>query len=95
MAAPSALRDKKKPAAIEDYLERLRRAYAWVYSYEEEWAKVWAKDTGLPEDVHAFTELKLIPRKVGFAAFTDPRFSGGLPPSTTSPRPSEVLREDP
>ncbi|UUU35777.1 ABC transporter substrate-binding protein [Streptomyces sp. CA-210063] len=118
VAAPTALKDKKKSAAIQDYLERLRRAYTWVYSHEDEWAQVWAKETGLPEDValaavkrtyttriavavdkpliaseqeiaDAFTELKLIPNEVDFGDFTDPRFSGGLPPSTTAPRPSE------
>jgi sulfonate transport system substrate-binding protein len=51
VAAPSALQDKKKAAAIKDYLDRLRRAYKWVYSHESDWAKVWAKETGLPEDV--------------------------------------------
>ncbi|MEV7069473.1 ABC transporter substrate-binding protein [Streptomyces sp. NPDC091972] len=51
VAAPSALKDRKKAAAIADYLERLRRAYKWVYSHEQEWAKVWAEETGLPEDV--------------------------------------------
>jgi sulfonate transport system substrate-binding protein len=51
VAAPSALKDKKKAAAVKDYLERLRRAYKWVYSHESDWAKVWAKETGLPEDV--------------------------------------------
>lgn len=51
VAAPSALQDKKKAAAIKDYLQRLRRATAWVYDHQEEWAKVWAKDTGLPYEV--------------------------------------------
>ncbi|NNN29569.1 ABC transporter substrate-binding protein [Streptomyces sp. S3(2020)] len=51
VAAPAALRDKEKTAAIKDYLERLRRATAWVYDHQEEWAKVWAKDTGLPYEV--------------------------------------------
>lgn len=51
VAAPGALKDKEKVAAIRDYLERLRRAYKWVYSHEPQWAKVWAKETGLPEDV--------------------------------------------
>lgn len=89
-----------------------------MYDHEEEWAEVWAKDTGLPEDValaavkrtyttrievavdkpliaseqeiaDTFTQLKLIPRKVDFADFTDARFNGDLPPSTTTPRPSE------
>ncbi|MBC2900082.1 ABC transporter substrate-binding protein [Streptomyces cupreus] len=50
-AAPAALQDKKKAAAIEDYLKRLRRATAWVHDHQEEWAEVWAKDTGLPYEV--------------------------------------------
>ncbi|NUR31998.1 MAG: ABC transporter substrate-binding protein [Catenulispora sp.] len=119
VASPSALKDPKKVAAIKDYLERLRRAYKWVYSHESEWAKVWAKETGLPEDValaavkrtyttrvavavdrqliaseqqiaDTFTQLKLIPQKVDFGDFTDPRFNSGLPASTTAPRPSET-----
>ncbi|MEV5430881.1 ABC transporter substrate-binding protein [Streptomyces sp. NPDC052701] len=118
VAAPGALKDGKKAAAVEDYLERLRRAYTWVYDHEEEWAKVWAKETGLPADValaavkrtyatriavavdeplvaseqeivDTFAELELIPRRVDFGGFTDTRFNGGLPPSTTPARPSE------
>ncbi|MFE7275262.1 ABC transporter substrate-binding protein [Streptomyces sp. NPDC057623] len=118
VAAPNALKDKKKAAAIKDYLERLRRAYKWVYTHEDEWAKVWSKETGLPEDValaavkrtyttriavavdkpliaseqeivDTFADLKLIPNKVDFGGFTDTRFNGDLPPSTTAPRPSE------
>lgn len=117
VAAPNALQDKKKAAAIKDYLERLRRATAWVYDHQEEWAKVWAKDTGLPYEValasvkrtnatrisvavdkpliaseqqiaDAFTELKLIPKKVDFADFVDTRYNGDLPASTTAPRTS-------
>ncbi|WP_262057220.1 ABC transporter substrate-binding protein [Streptomyces sp. STR69] len=48
VAAPGALQDKKKAAAIKDYLDRLRRAQTWVFSHQEAWAKVWSKDTGLP-----------------------------------------------
>jgi sulfonate transport system substrate-binding protein len=51
VAAPNALKDEKKAAAIRDYLERLRRAQDWVYAHPEAWAKVWAKDTGLPYEV--------------------------------------------
>ncbi|MEV7993294.1 ABC transporter substrate-binding protein [Streptomyces sp. NPDC086077] len=51
VAAPGALRDKPKAAAIDDYLDRLRRAQDWVHEHPEEWAKVWAKDTGLPYEV--------------------------------------------
>ncbi|MFF1739133.1 ABC transporter substrate-binding protein [Streptomyces mirabilis] len=115
VAAPSTLKDTKKAAAVKDYLERLRRAQDWVYRHPDAWAKVWAKDTGLPYEValasvkrtnasriavavdkpliaseqqiaDTFTELKLIPGKVDFAAFVDTRFNGGLPPSTTTPR---------
>ncbi|MFJ4521659.1 ABC transporter substrate-binding protein [Streptomyces sp. NPDC088810] len=112
VAAPAALEDPKKAAAIKDYLARLRRATSWVYDHREEWAKVWSKDTGLPYEValasvkrtnstriavavdkplvaseqqiaDAFTELKLIPKKVDFAGFVDRRYNGDLPPSTT------------
>ncbi|MEU4092272.1 ABC transporter substrate-binding protein [Streptomyces sp. NPDC026673] len=51
VAAPGALADKAKAAAIGDYLERLRRAQDWVYEHPEEWAKAWAKETGLPYEV--------------------------------------------
>ncbi|MET8684468.1 ABC transporter substrate-binding protein [Streptomyces sp. NPDC004732] len=114
-AAPGALADKKKTAAISDYLERLRRAQDWVYKHPKAWAKVWAKDTGLPYEValdavkrtngtrvqvavdknviaseqeiaDTFTDLELIPRRIDFGDFVDPRFNGDLPPSTTEPR---------
>jgi sulfonate transport system substrate-binding protein len=51
VAAPSALQDKEKAAAIGDYVERLRRAQDWVFKHPQEWAKVWSKDTGLPYEV--------------------------------------------
>ncbi|MEV0978906.1 ABC transporter substrate-binding protein [Streptomyces sp. NPDC049915] len=119
VAAPGALKDAKKAAAIKDYLERLRRAQDWVYGHPEEWAKVWAKDTGLPYEValaavkrtygtrvpvavdqpliaseqqivDTFAGLRLIPRKVDFGDFTDTRFNGTLPASTSAPRPSKA-----
>ncbi|WP_030340167.1 ABC transporter substrate-binding protein [Streptomyces sp. NRRL S-1022] len=51
VAAPAALKDPEKAAAVKDYLARLRRATAWVHDHQEEWAKVWSKDTGLPYEV--------------------------------------------
>ncbi|MFF7140522.1 ABC transporter substrate-binding protein [Streptomyces nodosus] len=51
VAAPSALKDKRKAAAVKDYLGRLRRAQDWVHAHPEAWAEVWAKDTGLPYEV--------------------------------------------
>ncbi|MFG2193970.1 ABC transporter substrate-binding protein [Streptomyces sp. NPDC048639] len=51
VAAPGALKDKKKAAAIGDLVERLRRAQDWAHKHPEAWAKVWAKDTKLPYEV--------------------------------------------
>jgi sulfonate transport system substrate-binding protein len=51
VAAPGALADSRKSAAIKDYLDRLRRAQNWVFKHPQAWAKVWAKDTGLPYEV--------------------------------------------
>ncbi|MFG2092244.1 ABC transporter substrate-binding protein [Streptomyces sp. NPDC048612] len=51
VAAPAALDDKKKSAALKDYTDRLRRAQDWVFKHPEAWAKAWAKETGLPEKV--------------------------------------------
>ncbi|MET8803729.1 ABC transporter substrate-binding protein [Streptomyces sp. NPDC004546] len=51
VAAPAALKDPEKARAVKDYLARLRRATVWVHDHQQEWAKVWAKDTGLPYDV--------------------------------------------
>ncbi|MEU7256763.1 ABC transporter substrate-binding protein [Streptomyces rimosus] len=51
VAAPAALSDEKKSAALKDYVDRLRRAQDWVHRHPDAWAKVWAKETGLPQDV--------------------------------------------
>ncbi|WP_329276186.1 ABC transporter substrate-binding protein [Streptomyces sp. NBC_00691] len=51
VAAPSALADPAKAKAVADFVERLRRAQDWVFDHPEDWAKVWAKETGLPYDV--------------------------------------------
>ncbi|MCZ0971463.1 ABC transporter substrate-binding protein [Streptomyces albulus] len=51
IASPSALADKGKSAAMKDYLQRLQRAREWVYQHPQQWAKVWAKDTGVPYKV--------------------------------------------
>ncbi len=51
VAAPAALADAARSKAIDDYLKRLQRAQDWVFKHPEEWAKAWAKETGLPYDV--------------------------------------------
>lgn len=51
VAAPAALKDRKKAEALKDYNDRLRRAQDWVFEHPQKWAEVWAKETGLPEKV--------------------------------------------
>ncbi|MYR98530.1 MULTISPECIES: ABC transporter substrate-binding protein [unclassified Streptomyces] len=58
VASPSALKDKQKSKALGDLLVRLERAQNWVFEHPEEWAKVWAKETGLPYEV-ALDAVKL------------------------------------
>ncbi|MGW1639228.1 ABC transporter substrate-binding protein [Streptomyces lavendulae] len=57
VAAPAALEDPARSKAVADYLQRLQRAQDWVFKHPEEWAKVWAKETGLPYEV-AFDAVK-------------------------------------
>ncbi|MEV7404161.1 ABC transporter substrate-binding protein [Streptomyces sp. NPDC091267] len=58
VAAPAALKDSGKSKAIGDLLVRLNRAQKWVFAHPEAWAKVWAKETGLPYEV-ALDAVKL------------------------------------
>ncbi|MEF9881466.1 hypothetical protein [Streptomyces sp. P9-A4] len=51
VAAPAALADPARAKAVGDFVERLRRAQGWVFEHPEDWAKVWAKETGLPYEV--------------------------------------------
>ncbi|ETK36363.1 ABC transporter substrate-binding protein [Microbispora sp. ATCC PTA-5024] len=51
VAAPAALEDGAKQAAVRDFLTRLAKARNWAESHQAEWAKVWAKETGLPVEV--------------------------------------------
>jgi sulfonate transport system substrate-binding protein len=50
-ANPDALKDKATSAALKDYLKRLANAQVWSNTHRDEWAKVWAKETGLADDV--------------------------------------------
>ncbi|GAA1016653.1 ABC transporter substrate-binding protein [Acrocarpospora pleiomorpha] len=49
VAAPSAVDGKE--AALRDFLTRLAKARAWSVNHKAEWAKVWAAETGLPQEV--------------------------------------------
>ncbi|MFG1821811.1 ABC transporter substrate-binding protein [Microbispora bryophytorum] len=51
VAAPAALDDAGRRSAIGDFLTRLGRARNWAATHLDEWAKVWARETGLPIEV--------------------------------------------
>jgi sulfonate transport system substrate-binding protein len=51
VAAPAALADRAKSAAITDYLSRLARARVWADTHRGEWATAWAKEAGIPREV--------------------------------------------
>jgi sulfonate transport system substrate-binding protein len=48
VAAAKALKDKAKIAAIRDYLTRLDRATVWAATHQDQWAKTWSAQIGLP-----------------------------------------------
>ena len=50
-ANPDALEDKATKAALKDYLKRIAEAQVWSNTHRDEWAKVWAEETGLSPDV--------------------------------------------
>ena len=51
--SPPTRRSTTRPptAALEDYVARIARAQVWSQTHKEEWAKVWAEETG-PERGH-------------------------------------------
>nr|WP_062342684.1 ABC transporter substrate-binding protein [Herbidospora sakaeratensis] len=49
VAAPEAV--ESKTDAVRDYLTRLGKAREWALTHKPEWAKVWAAETGLPQEV--------------------------------------------
>ncbi|WP_216656403.1 ABC transporter substrate-binding protein [Nocardioides marmotae] len=51
VASQSALEDEATTAALEDYLTRITKAQIWSAENQEDWAKVWAEQTGLSEEV--------------------------------------------
>ena len=53
VASHAALDDPATKAALEDYLARIAQAQVWSQTHQEEWAKVWAEETGLSRGHHA------------------------------------------
>ncbi|MBA2952986.1 aliphatic sulfonate ABC transporter substrate-binding protein [Nocardioides sp. MAH-18] len=50
-ASNEALEDPATTAALQDYVGRIAQAQVWSQTHQEEWAKTWAEETGLPEEV--------------------------------------------
>jgi sulfonate transport system substrate-binding protein len=48
MASNESLASRATRAAIEDYIGRIAAAQRWSQQHPGEWARAWAKDTGLP-----------------------------------------------
>ncbi|WP_122817333.1 ABC transporter substrate-binding protein [Nocardioides pantholopis] len=51
VASQAALEDEATKAALSDYLTRITKAQLWSSEHRDEWATVWAKQTGLPKEV--------------------------------------------
>ena len=50
-ANPDSLEDKATAAAFKHYVAKLAEAKVWSNTHREEWAKVWAEETGLSPEV--------------------------------------------
>jgi sulfonate transport system substrate-binding protein len=51
VASNDAIDDPATNAALQDYLSRIAQAQVWSSTHKEEWAKVWAEETGLSNDI--------------------------------------------
>jgi sulfonate transport system substrate-binding protein len=51
IASAKALEDDAKKKAINDYVNRLAKAWQWAEEHPDEWAAAWSKDTKLPLSV--------------------------------------------
>ncbi|MET1059629.1 MAG: ABC transporter substrate-binding protein [Nocardioides sp.] len=65
VASNAALDEKATATALEDYLARIAKAQVWSKTHQEEWAKVWAEETGLSEEITLAAvkkrEIELVP----------------------------------
>lgn len=51
VASETGLGEEATKTALEDYLARIARAQVWSQSHQEDWAKVWAEETGLSDEI--------------------------------------------
>jgi sulfonate transport system substrate-binding protein len=51
VAPDAAIEDEATSAALSDYLDRISRAQLWTSENQQQWADVWAEQTGLDPEV--------------------------------------------
>ncbi|MEE1782131.1 ABC transporter substrate-binding protein [Streptomyces sp. SP17BM10] len=51
VASDGALADPARSELVGDYLRRVRAAWRWAATHQEQWAQVWAKEAGIPYEV--------------------------------------------
>jgi len=51
VASETGLEDPATKKALQDYLSRIAKAQVWSQTHQEDWAKVWADETGLSDDI--------------------------------------------
>jgi sulfonate transport system substrate-binding protein len=89
VASRAALADPAKAAAIKDYIKLINQAHAWANTHLSAWATVWAKATGLPQDVmlkaagdDTETAVAITPAVIGTEQkIADDFYSAGLIPA--------------
>ncbi len=69
IASTKAVEDPKRAAALKDYLDRLRQAYEWATTHQDEFAAAWSEETGLPTE--GDTEAAVPERLIQIRAVTD------------------------
>jgi sulfonate transport system substrate-binding protein len=51
IASSKAVADPRRAAALKDYVERLRKAFAWGAENPDKWAAAWSEESGLPLNI--------------------------------------------
>ena len=51
VASETGLEDPATKKALQDYLSRIAKAQVWSQTHQEDWAKVWAEETGLSDEI--------------------------------------------
>ena len=66
VANRAALTDPGRNSALADYVTRIDRAYQWAAAHPDQWAAIYAQQTGLPPDVAraAIPNLALAPAPI-------------------------------